>query len=178
MVAEEAIAILKILRVAYPKFYSGMSSDDATDIIDLWATMFADDNATVVTEAVKIIICTSKFPPSIAEVKEKINLIKNANCNDMSELEAWAKVKKAINYYNAGETFSQLDSTIQKIIGSANQLKEWSCIDKDTLNSVIQSNFCRSYTYEINRQKEFNALPDSTKKIILQISNRLSLKIN
>ena len=45
------------------------------ETISLWQTMLAEYAPSVVNAAVKSIIATSKFPPSIAEVIEMINTI-------------------------------------------------------------------------------------------------------
>jgi len=78
---QEALAVLAILKTAYPTFYKNYSKEDINSAVDLWATMFADDPAHIVTEAVKSLICTLKYPPTIADVKEK-------NCYDNAVTDA------------------------------------------------------------------------------------------
>ena len=144
MTRDETKALLAILKAAYPNFYKDMTTDDAKSIINLWATMFADDPAYIVTEAVKSLMCTLKYPPTIADVKEKIAAIMHPEMMTMTEMEAWQKVRRAISYYNADETFAQLPPVIQKIVGSPNTLREWAQMEAETVDSVIQSNFMRS----------------------------------
>ena len=70
---EEVIAILKVLKVAYPKFYNNISKEDMLKTIDLWVEMFKNDNKQDITRAVKELMCELEFPPTIADVKKKIN---------------------------------------------------------------------------------------------------------
>ena len=170
---EETKAIMAILKAGYPNFYKDMSAKDATSIINLWSTMFTDDPAHVVTEAVKSLMCTLKFPPTIADVKEKISLITQP-CQ-MSEMEAWQMVKSAINYYNAAQTFERLPPILRRIIGSPNQLREWAIMEAETVNSVVQSNFMRSYKAVVAQEKERAMLPESTKQMIAGLAERMAL---
>ena len=161
---EETKAILAILKAGYPNFYKDMTKEDATNTINLWTTMFADDPAQVVTEAVKSLMCTLKFPPTIADVKEKIAMITQPPA--MTEMEAWQMVKSAISYYNAAETYERLPPILRRIVGSPNQLREWALMDSETVNSVVQSNFMRSYKVVAAQEKEKAMLPESTKQMI------------
>lgn len=174
MTRQEAIRIMTILKTAYPNFYKDYSKEELNAAIDLWATMFVDEHFKIVTEAVKALICTHKYPPTIADIKEKIATITRPQ--EMTEMEAWQKVKAAISYYNAAENFDKLPPTLQKIVGSPNALREWAVMDGEVVNSVIQSNFMRSYKIKVAQEKEFTVLPDSTKQLIASLSQRLSLE--
>lgn len=70
---EEVIAILKVLKVAYPKFYNNISKEDMFKTIDLWLEMFKNDNKQDITRAVKELMCELEFPPTIADIKKRIN---------------------------------------------------------------------------------------------------------
>lgn len=171
---EETKEILKVLRVGYPNFYKGLTKREADEIIDLWSTMFASEPVKIVIEAVKSLMCTLKFPPTIADVKEKIAMITQPK--QLTEMEAWRMVKSAISYYNATETFSRLPPILQGIIGSPNTLREWAVMEAETVDSIIQSNFMRSYKVKAAQEKERNMLPESTRQLIQGISKRLSIE--
>lgn len=167
---DEIKVVLGTLRMAYPAFYKDLKKDEAEGLINLWAMMFQNDNAKIVTEAVKALMCTLKFPPTIADIKEKISLITQPQ--QMSEMEAWAKVRGAISYYGAKEAFDSLEPILQKLVGSPNQLREWAMMESDVVDSVIQSNFMRSYTVRIKQDKEMAALPESTKDMISELTQK------
>lgn len=168
----ESVSILSILKTAYPSFYKNMEEEEAYKTIELWGMMFQDDNPKVVVEAVKALITVLRFPPTIADVKEKISLITQPK--SISEMEAWALVLKGIkkSTYHADEEFAKLPADIQKMLGGAYQLREWACMDFETVNSVIQSNFMRSYKAECATNKEHATLPASTRSLMDELKER------
>ena len=72
---KETVQILAILKAAYPNFYKDMSAEEAQGTISVWALQFADMPADIVLMALNKAISTSKYPPSIAEIKEKMKSI-------------------------------------------------------------------------------------------------------
>jgi len=174
MTREETKAILAVLKAGYPNFYKDMTKEDAKNTVDLWATMFADEKPQIVIEAVKSLICTLKYPPTIADVKEKIALITQPPA--MTEMEAWQIVRKAISYYNAEENFINLPPEIQKVVGSPNMLRQWAQMEAETVDSVIQSNFMRSYKARVAHEKEYAMLPASTRNLIRELAAKMNMK--
>lgn len=171
----EVLAILKVLRLAYPQFYKNLTVEDAEETVNIWSMMFADDNAQIVTEAVKSMICTLRYPPVIADIKEKIHLI-TADVQ-MTEMEAWNLVQKAISnsYYASQDEFDKLPEMIRSVISNPSQLREWGMMETDTVNSVIQSNFMRSYTAKKKQSEIYRMLPESTKEMIEGIACKFKI---
>jgi len=175
MTRQEALTVMAMLKTAYPSFYKDLSKEELNAAVNLWATMFSEESIQVVTEAIKALMCTLKYPPTIADVKEKIAMITQPPI--MTEMEAWDMVRRAISYYNASENFANLPSILQKIVGSPNQLREWALMDSEVINSVIQSNFMRSYKAKVLQEKEYAMLPESTKQLIQGISTKMDMKV-
>lgn len=75
MTKKEALQILAILKAAYPASYNGMTKEEATGTVAVWCMQFSDMPAEIVMMAVHKLISTNKFPPSISEVKNKIEKI-------------------------------------------------------------------------------------------------------
>lgn len=69
----EAAQVLSILKAAYPNYYKGMGAEEAQGTISVWSLQFADTSAEIVLMALNKAIATNKFPPTIAEIKEKIS---------------------------------------------------------------------------------------------------------
>lgn len=173
---DEAIAILAILKTAYPNFYKGMDSEEIDDAISLWATMFESDNVRVVTEAVKAFIATDikGFPPAVGQIKEKIALITQPK--QFTELEAWGIVLKGIQNasYRAQESFDNFPPLIQKLVGSPGQLREWAITENLNIE-VVSSNFMRSYKARVAQEKERSMLPESTRQMISGLADKMAL---
>jgi len=64
---EGIIGVLSILKTAYPNHFGKISKQDAENTINLWASMFAQEDGRMVSYAVKQLIATNVFPPTIAE---------------------------------------------------------------------------------------------------------------
>lgn len=169
---QETGAVLKILKASYPQFYKQMTKEEAYDILDLWHMMFENEDVRVVTQAVKLLIKTHTYPPTIADVQNKIDLL-TKNQEDLSEMEAWNLVYKAIcnSYYNAENEFNKLPAIIQKTIGSPKQLREWGQMQGDSVQSVVQSNFMRSYKMKLSKQKELEKIPQEMRVMIDNLIN-------
>jgi hypothetical protein len=166
-------AVLKVLKASYPNFYKDLKKEDAEEILSLWGNMFSDDDTRIVIEAVKALIATHRYPPTIADVKEKIFEITHPK--SLSELEAWNLVRKAIRIYDTQQYFEELPPIIQRVVGSASQLREWACMDAEVVNSVIQSNFMRSYKSSVKNDENYEKLPSSTKEMIGMLSEKMKM---
>lgn len=169
---QETGAVLKILKASYPQFYKQLTKEEAYDVLDLWYMMFENEDVRVVTQAVKLLIKTHVYPPTIADVQNKIDLLTKKD-EDLSEMEAWNLVYKAIcnSSYNAENEYNKLPFLIQKTVGSPKQLREWGQMEGDSVQSVVQSNFMRSYKSNLTRHKEFAKIPDQMRKYIEDLKN-------
>lgn len=161
MTREETLAIMGVLKAAYPNYYRDMNRKDAEAVVDLWATMFNDEPMQLVAMAVKAHIAsdTKGFPPHIGAIKEAI--VKLQMPDTMTEQEAWALVSKATRNaaYCADQEYEKLPPVIKRLVGSPLQLRTWALMDADTVASVVASNFQRSYKAIMAKEKEQLALP-------------------
>ena len=174
MTKQETIKIIMSLKTVYPKFFMATDKLEVEALVDTWHEQFTKDPYSIVHEAVKALIATLKFPPTIADVKEKIAFILKPQT--MSEIEAWHIIKKAVDdydYYEPAEynrkIINGLPPLLKRIVGSVNQLREWQDMDRGVFNSVIQSNVMRSYTALVKQEAERSMLPESTKAMMAQI---------
>ena len=172
MTRNQTIQVLKILKKAYPNFYKGFSKEDSKDAIDLWTTMFEDEDVFTVANAVKAHIAMDEkgFPPVIGQIKSKIQSLSRKSI--VTEFEAWEKVKNAVrnSLYNSSEEYDKLPENIQRLIGSPLTLREWAMLDISEFNTVVQSNFMRSYRAKAEHEKEYLAMPKSVKEFVKEIS--------
>jgi hypothetical protein len=72
---KEATQVLAILGASYPKFYRNITDEETQGIVGVWSMQFADMSAEIVLMALNKAISTNKYPPTIAEVKEKITSV-------------------------------------------------------------------------------------------------------
>ena len=71
---EETLAIMSVLKAAYPSYYRGMTRREAEQVVGLWQELFRDDQAQAVALAVKQYIAQDSkgFPPHIGAIKQAI----------------------------------------------------------------------------------------------------------
>ena len=174
---QEVKNILTMLRVNYPHSFHSMSKEDGEAYLNLWCEAFKDDDTELVASAVKSIIYGDKreFAPNIGQVKNRMVELLNAG-SELSEQEAWNMVYKAVcrSIHNSEEEFSKLPPTIQRVVGSPSTLKEWATTNTDEVNTVIASNFMRSYKARAKAEKEATLLPNEIKTMI-QARNKVAI---
>lgn len=174
----DVIALMAVLKTAYPSYYKQVSRDEALAAINLWSEMFADDDPAIVSAATKALIAsrTEGFPPTIGAVKAKMHDI--ANPDAMTEDEAWRIIAKALRngIYGSREEFDKLPAELRKIVHDPAQLKEWAKMDEETVQSVVVSNFRRSYRVTATRRKELDMLPQDVRASISSTVGRMRLE--
>lgn len=161
MTREETKKILMIIQTSYSNWHPV----DLKFAIDTWTVMLTEYSYSEVVEALKAFILsdTKGFAPSIGQLVDKIHQIRESSREQkyIGELEAWAMVYKAIcnSNYNAETEFQKLPSAVQKAIGNPANLTEWAKMDVETVQSVEQSHFIRSYRAAVEREKETAKFP-------------------
>lgn len=157
MTRDETKRIIMIIASTYPNF----KPKDLTMIVDSWHFFLADHEYNNIAIALKTYVNTSGsgFPPSVDQL---IALTRKAEeLTEMTEGEAWGLISQAVRngLYHAEEEFNKLPPICQKIVGSPNQLTSWAMGDAESLESVIASNFQRSYRTMLQRERDIKSLP-------------------
>lgn len=157
----ETLAIMSVLKAAYPSYYRDMRRTEAESVVSLWQELFSGDDYAVVAAAVKGLIATKQdsFPPPIGAVKAKVRQITTPN--EMTEQEAWTYIAKALrnSSYHAEEEFAALPPILQDVVHVPQQLREWARMDEATVQSVVASNLQRSFRAKAQSRRDFEALP-------------------
>lgn len=174
MKREEVIAILGIMRTAYPRFYANMKKDELLETVDLWYEMFKDDNSLIVTSAVKKLITQLEFPPTIADVKKAMYSLTD---NTESNIELWNRFIKSASRasYNSAEEYASLPDIIKKFVGSPMQLRDYALMDADTVNTVVKGQFLKHIEILRQREKEEKMMLPETRELIKKLSSDTKL---
>lgn len=174
MTREETIKILSVLRGAYPAFYRDITKQEAESTIALWESMFDEESYELVGAAVKAFISGDGkgFPPAIGQIKESIRLITTPE--EMTEQEAWTYVSKALrnSTYGSEEEFAKLPPEVQAVVHDPGQLRQWAMSPAEDVESVIASNFMRSFRVKQKSTKEYMALPTEVKRLMISAGYR------
>lgn len=168
MTREETKKIIRIMCDSYPNY----KPQNISETIDVWTNMLDGFSYQEISVALKTFILTDKsgFAPSIGQLAQIV--MSNNTTEQMNELEAWAMVSKAVRRasYYADEEFEKLPELVQKAVGSPSQLRNWAQSDIQSIETVIQSNFLKTYRGLAKREQEYNALPENVKQLLGSIS--------
>ena len=163
MITRENIAdMMDLLVAAYgDKAFPIDNPEKMTKTVNLWAVMFADDDPAEVLVAVKDCIATLQFAPKIADIKTRIS--QNRLAGQMTEMEAWALIRHAVenatSREKAEQIYDDLPKIIQRTVGSASQLRGWRVVEDDQFETVVASNCQRTYRALAQREAGYHALP-------------------
>ena len=175
MTRSETAQIITIMQLNYPDTFQSMSDQTLFGLVDLWQRMFAEEPAALVQAAVEAHIRTStdRFMPNIGVIKEEIR--KLTAPEQMSEAEAWTRIKKALSngLYGAEEEYVKLPPVLQRLVGSPSRLREWAQMDADTVEAVIGSNIQRSYRAISAQEAEWAKLPPGYREHMRQLSGQM-----
>ena len=170
MTRDEIKEMLMVIQAAYPNY----KPQDKTVAVNTWYMMLKDHEKEVVEAALKIYIAsdTSGFAPAIGQLIDKINTVTAPP--ELNSMTAWGLVSKALsNGLNGAEKeFEKLPPTVKKAVGSPENLRHWAMSDVRSVETVIQSNFIRSYEAEVRRKNEAAKTPKDVMALIDKISNQ------
>ena len=148
--------------------YPNYKPNDISETVDVWQMMLSDYDYNLVAMALKAYILsdTSGFAPSIGQLVAKIQTISQPQ--ELDGMAAWGLVSKALRNgtYGAVEEFNKLPPLVKQAVGMPDNLKNWATSDYQTIETVIQSNFLRTYETVIKRANEINRMPNDIKSLI------------
>lgn len=186
MTRKETAKILAVLKVAYPSSF--VRVDDEKLMLAVWHDSLSDCDYADVDKAVKVYIATneSNFAPSVGKIRKLIVDSKQPETGRMTSQEAASLLSRAVgdSQYHSVEQFEKLPQLIQKVVRDPQMLKEWGQLPVETFQTVILSNFQRSYQIALQQSVEDAKLPDDLKPIhapawmelpVYKISKNLSL---
>lgn len=164
MTREETIKIIRIMCDCYPNY----KPSNLSETVDVWNMMLEEYSYSQISMALKTYVHSdiSGFAPSIGQLIGKIQIISHPQ--ELDGMAAWGLVSKALRNgtYGAVEEFNKLPPLVRQAVGMPDNLKNWATSDYQTIETVIQSNFLRTYETVVKRANEINRMPDNIKSLI------------
>lgn len=149
---QEFAQIAGAIKTAYPAV--NVLNDKQS--MDIWYTMLSDLDYKVCQMAVLELISTSKFPPTIAEIREKCSQLIAPPIKDWSE--AWEDVIRSIGkygMYQAQEALASFDELTRKCVNRIGYVNI--CMSENI--AADRANFRMIYEAEVQRKRAENQLP-------------------
>ena len=166
MTIDETSKLIDFFKAVYPNYYKSFTPATMDKHLVALASVYEPFDVHDVFRGAKAFVSadTTGFPPQPGQVIEYANRIKNPSKNG-SGIEAWNLVRRAVNsprdQYQAA--FDVLPDTVKKIVGSPATLMAWGNVEETEFDTVIQSNFLRSYEALVQKQNVERRIPDSLK---------------
>ncbi|MDO5146109.1 MAG: replicative helicase loader/inhibitor [Eubacteriales bacterium] len=160
----------KILAKSMKAVYAQPTFLPDQDAFNVWYALLKDLPYELASMAIQKHMMTEKFPPTIADIRSKAFEMMEKPVEEMSELEAWAIVRKAIGRsgYYSEEEFEKLPEACRIAVGSPANLREWALMDSDEVATVEQSHFIRNYRAAVKRMAEDKKLPPAFRERIAE----------
>lgn len=164
MTREQVGKLLMTIQAYYPNY----NPPDKEITLNAWYIMLAEYPEELVLQALRACIATntSGFAPDVGQIMSKIQIISQPQ--QLDGMAAWGLVSKALRNgtYGAVEEFNKLPPLVKQAVGMPDNLKNWATADYQTIETVIQSNFLRTYETVVKRANEINRMPDNIKSLI------------
>ncbi len=161
----------KILRIMYNCFQN-FRPKNIEETTEVWGMMLSDYTYQQISVALKsyILSDTSGFAPTIGQLVDMVHSVSKPQ--ELNEMEAWSLVSMAIRNsgYRYTEEFLKLPAIIQRAIGTPEQLHIWAA-DEDYNETVVMSNFQRSYRLVLMQKDESAKLPTEVRNLLSNNEN-------
>lgn len=172
MTESETAKVLSIISAIWPSFNNNR---DVRVTINVWAKLFENESYEQVSAAVLAFANTDTkgFAPMPGALKNLIS--QAAEPEQMTETEAWALVSKALRngLYGHEEEFRKLPENIQGVLGDSKILHEWAMLDESQVQTVVASNFQRSYRARQAYVRETAKIPPAIRQQLLGITKNI-----
>lgn len=139
MTEKETAMVLDILNIAYPNAFSRMSEAEKKAQFQLWLKMFENENARIVLTALYASIEGNKYPPTVADIKERMKPMRPDDTETDLHF-CWSEYLKGLQ---GNRTFEELPEAVRKYVGSKEALLKQQLDESlyEVLYTVEKSNF-------------------------------------
>ena len=174
MTRDETKELLMTIQALYPNF--SVKPEQMTATLNAWHLMLSEYPIEGIKGALQIYVRTNKsgFAPSVSQLIDGLH--KPDEIEQLTEGEAWALVKRAIQdgNYHAVERFNKLPELVQRAVGNANMIQQWAQTDSDEVNTVVSSNFQRTYKALLSKKEFTNKVPPQIANLVKGITDKVS----
>lgn len=126
MTKADTARLVAIVVTAYPNFDKFRDDQAVAATVNLWASIFANDDSGIVALALNKHIATSKWPPSVAEIRELMLEMQRPDL--ITPDKAWLAVSDLLHTegeFNYGDLWEQLPPLIARAVESIGWRNLW-----------------------------------------------------
>lgn len=171
MTPKEFSVLLKGIQAMYPR--DNICPDDASKTV--WYRVLGDLDYAHATAAVQRHACTSRFAPSIAEIREQAVRVSTPEQRDW--LEGWNDVQQAIHRWGMHRPQEALEALKKKDPATAKiaEMLGWQNLCMSENPTADRANFRQCYETMTARWKETAKLPPAINTMVTGIADRYKI---
>ena len=169
MTVAEVAKILTLMASAWPSF------EPSDDKVRLWHELFGDISYQVAMVAVKKLMLSSKYLPTIAELRKEVLAVTTAAEDRITPAEAWGMVVHAIRDYGSyreADALKSLPESVAKTVRYIGWRELCLCEEPD----VIRAQFMRMFDQVATRRREEALLPPAMRETIGQLASKMDIR--
>lgn len=164
--------IINLLAIATANFPTLQEKDMKPTAI-LWEKSLSDVDYKTAEAAVLKVLSTSKFFPTLAEIREAIAQLTQPR--QLDAMEAWGLIIEAIRKYGYSRQREALDSLPEDVAGMVKRFTWWElCMSESP--ETLRAQFRMAWETQSKRKKEMSALPTEIRNLIEGTSNQLRIE--
>lgn len=161
--------VKRLLAAAIANF-PNMQERDMKPTLILWEKMLADIPYEVAEKALMKVLATSKFFPTVADIREAATTITAPQLPTAAE--AWGEVIKAVRRYGTYQENEAMESLPLPVA----QVVRWIgwreiCLSEEP--EVVRAQFMRMYDTQVKRERENAQMPADVRQLIGQVGKPL-----
>jgi len=159
MTRKEIVTLLSMATANFPS----TQKQDLTATLMLWEKALSDIPYQVAENAVIKVLATSKFFPTIAEIREAATQLRQPRKIDA--MEAWGQIMTAVRRYGSyreSEGVASLPADIAKMV----ERFTWREICTNDNPDTLRAQFRMAWEVESKRENEYASLPPEISKMI------------
>ncbi|OEH86229.1 hypothetical protein BHU72_11885 [Desulfuribacillus stibiiarsenatis] len=161
--------IMQLLGIATANFPS-LQEKDLKPTAILWEKTLSDVPYQVAENALIKVLSTSKFFPTVAEIREAIVAITEPR--KLDAIEAWDLIVQAIRKYGFYREPQAMESLPEDVARMARRFT-WRELCHNENPDTLRAQFRMAWETESKREKEMSVLPTDIRELIGTVSNQL-----
>jgi len=163
--------IINLLGIATANF-PNMQNKDMQPTAVLWEKSLSDIEYRVAEAALIKVLSTSRFFPTIADIREAVSQLTQPKV--MDAMDAWGLVGQAIKrygYYNEGKAMEMLPEDVRAMVKQFS----WKELCHSENVDTLRAQWRMAWDTQSKRRKELNALPDGIRMMLEDTTKQFRL---
>lgn len=169
MTRAETAMLLALMAAAWPKF----EPDDAK--VALWHELFEDTDFRVAQVALKKLMLSSPYPPTIADMRREVLAVTTPPEDRITPAEAWGLVKKCFSKYSINREKEVLERLPGPVADTVRYMG-WRELCMSDEGEIVRAQFMRMFDQVATRRREEALLPPAMRATISQLAAKMGME--